>query len=320
MIAIYDNSHLLHDPEYEIYDGAKINYPEVPDRIETIKNSLTQVDGVEFISPKSFDDKLVFELHSKQYVSYLKDTTKQIAPNRDLYPSNFIHDTYAPLTQGTFTAARKAVDTALRGAELVAQGDSLVYSLCRPPGHHAGGNYMGGYCYFNNAAAAANFLSKHGKVAILDIDYHHGNGTQELFYDRDDVLYVSVHADPSLNYPYSHGFEHERGRGKGLGYNQNFIVDKNCGTKPYMATFHQALSKINEFNADFLVVSLGFDGYRDDPIAGFNLSSEDYASIAKYIADVDSPTLLVQEGGYCVEALGELARVFTKNMMQHKNS
>ncbi len=314
--VVYNSSHLLHDPEFELYDGRKSRYPETPDRIETIKTWLEQYGNVEIVNADHGLNKITASLHGSNYEEYFQQISKK-ADSTGLIPSNFIHDTYAPINSDTYKAARGAIDTALTGATLVASGEKLVYSLCRPPGHHAGGNYMGGYCYFNNAAAAANYLSLSGKVAILDIDYHHGNGTQNIFYERADVLYVSIHADPKLNYPYTNGYENENGRDAGLGYNFNLVVAKNCGIRSYMASLEKALKRIRSFKADYLVVSLGFDGYKDDPIAGFGFEKEDYALIAAAISGLMLPSLIVQEGGYCVEVLGELAQAFLKGWHEY---
>lgn len=309
MLVIHDPAHVQHNPQYELYDGVKTSYPEVPDRIEVIASVLKE-DGHKFIAPRTYREDELLGLHTNDYRNYIKVQSHKTASGVDCYPSNFIHDTYAPITAGTFQAAKNALAIALTGADCLLDGISSAYSLCRPPGHHAGDAYMGGYCYFNNAAAAAQRLSRRGKVAILDIDFHHGNGTQQLFYDRDDVLYVSIHADPSLNYPYSAGHTTETGLNQGTGFNRNIVINQHCGPRVYATALQECLQAVRDFTPDYLVVSLGFDGYKDDPIAGFGLDVQDYQAIARQIAQLHVPTLLVQEGGYNIEMLGVLASTF----------
>ena len=306
MLVVYDPNHRQHNPRYELYDGLKTAYPEVPDRIETIAAALRQSEHT-FVAPQRYNTSELLRLHTSGYQSYLRQQSARTPQGTDCYPSNFIHDTYAPITTKTYQAARAALGVALTGADSLLEGHTAVYGLCRPPGHHAGDAYMGGYCYFNNAALAADHLCNHGRVAVLDIDFHHGNGTQQLFYDRDDVLYVSVHADPRLNYPYTNGLETETGAGAGLGFTRNITVPKGCGAQAYLRALHQALQAVSDFSPEYLVVSLGFDGHKDDPIAGFGLDIKDYRVISRRLANLRLPTLLIQEGGYNTEVLGELA-------------
>jgi acetoin utilization deacetylase AcuC-like enzyme len=256
MLVVYSPDHQLHQPQFELYDGQKMPYPEVPDRVQTIAAALQQLPDISWLQPK--DDSDALSLHSSQYMAYLQQISGA-AGMGDVYPSNFIHDTYAPITAGTFAAARVAAYTATTAANEVIGGQKTAYALCRPPGHHAGDGFMGGYCYFNNAAAAAQRLSTQGKVAILDIDFHHGNGTQALFYDRSDVMYVSVHADPATSYPYTHGHATETGTGQGVGLTRNIVVQKNCGWATYKQALMAALQTVTDFAPNYLVVSLGFD-------------------------------------------------------------
>jgi acetoin utilization deacetylase AcuC-like enzyme len=322
MIIVFDEqkTHYSHKPKFELYDGQRSAYPEVPERIENIEKALRSLRDLSWIHEESYSDEVLFSLHEMPYLNYQQTMAEALSGHASVIPSNFIHDTYAPLTSGTYAAARRSLELSLMAAELVAGGQELVYALCRPPGHHAGGNYMGGYCYFNNAALAAQYLSQSGRVAVLDIDFHHGNGTQDLFYERDDVLYVSIHADPVDNYPYTRGFATETGRGPGVGANRNIVIAKNCGPENYMAALVLALESVRQFQPDFLVVSLGFDGYKDDPIAGFGLSARDFREIASQIGELAYPTMLVQEGGYCVEALGELAKSFCLGLMSARQN
>ena len=307
-VVVYDDTHSLHNPTNELYDGVPTKSPETPDRIETIRESLETISEISFQSPQHFSDEDALPLHSNRYTRYVQEISETL--NREeAVPSNYIHDTYAPISAGTWRASRCALNVALSAADYTKNGD-VAYALCRPPGHHAGDAYMGGYCFFNNAAAAANYLSEDGSVVILDIDFHHGNGTQQLFYARRDVTYISIHANPDTNYPYTHGFANETGVTAGRGYNHNLIVEKDCGWDQYEIVLIAALELVREIQPDYLVVSLGFDGYKDDPIAGFGLDAQHYKTIAERISNLDLKTLLVQEGGYCVEAIGNLARTF----------
>jgi len=314
MKIIYSPLHKKHHPSFEVYDGDKSAYPEVPDRIETIVTSLQKEKLGEITSPQSFSIAYTKKIHQKNYVEFLKNTSQQLKPHDNFFASYFITDTYAPFTGGTFMAAKKAVDVALSGAELVKNGEKLAYSLSRPPGHHAGYVNMGGYCYFNNAAIAAQYLSDFGKVTILDIDYHHGNGTQQAFYERDDVLYISLHADPNKKYPYITGFADEVGSGKGKGYNKNYPLPVKTTEKLYQQTLQEALYDMQKFDPTFLVLSAGFDTYEKDPIGSFQLSIPFYQTIGEMITSFAIPTLVIQEGGYYVEDLGKMAVSLVKGL------
>lgn len=301
---------MVHAPSYEIYDGERSSYPEVPDRIETIATVLRKYRQHTFVSPKQFDQKYIEAVHHKNYLRYLRKRSDVLKTDSNFFPSYFMTDTYAPMTSGTFSAAKEAADIVLTGASFLVQGEKLVYSLCRPPGHHADASSMGGYCYINNAAVAAQFLSQKGRAAILDIDYHHGNGTQHMFYDRSDILYVSLHADPSRKYPYISGFRDEIGIGEGKGYNKNYSLPLHTSGNIYRSTLKKGLKYIQKFIPDFLIVSAGFDTYMHDPIGGFKLEVSFYQKIGQDIASLSLPTLLIQEGGYCVKDLGKIAEQF----------
>lgn len=310
---IYSNRHLGHNPPYEIYDGVYTPSAEKPERIESIVSYLKK-NGYKIDSPKHFSTDNIYAIHHKEYVNFLQKRSEGLSGNKVLYPSYFIMDTYTPITSKTYNAALSAVDVALTGAQNIEGGEKIAYGLCRPPGHHAEYKNMGGYCYFNNAAIAANYLSKKGKVAILDIDFHHGNGTQNIFYDRADVLYVSIHADPRFKFPYSSGFEDEKGRGKGLGYNKNYPLALGIGNEEYLKVLDKALKDIQDFNPKYLIVSLGFDTYEKDPIGGFKLTTPFYKIIGEKIKFLNLPTLIVQEGGYAINKLGEMACNFLQGI------
>ncbi|HYM53001.1 MAG TPA: histone deacetylase family protein [Candidatus Dormibacteraeota bacterium] len=226
----------------------------------------------------------------------------------------FCFDTATPIVAGTAAAARAAVDVALTAAQRVVGGEPVGYGLCRPPGHHAARAMLGGYCFYNNAAIVAEWLRGEGgarRVAILDIDYHHGNGTQQIFWDRGDVLYVSLHADPAAAYPYFSGFAAETGGGEGAHLTRNLPLPPGTGLDGYAAALADALDLIAAFEPDApLVLSLGFDTFERDPIGDLALRTTDYGEIGHMIGATGLPVIALQEGGYAVDAIGANAVAF----------
>lgn len=311
---IYAKKHIEHNPPHEIYDGAYEPYAEKPERLTSIVNALRENGIKKFYNPHRFSLRHINKIHQKEYIAFLRRRASQLGENEILHPSYFIMDTYTPITHKTWEAARSSVDVALTGAKFVFEGEKITYALCRPPGHHAESKNMGGYCYFNNAAIAADYLSEQGKVAILDIDFHHGNGIQNIFYNRSDVFYVSIHADPHERFPYSSGFANERGVGVGLGFNKNYPLTLGTSDKQYLPVLAKALKDIQNFNPKFLVVAAGFDTYEKDPIGGFKLMIPFYEVIGRKIANLHLPTLIVQEGGYHIEDLGKIALSFLRGI------
>jgi len=299
MRIIFSANHRQHNPPFEIYDGQMEPYAEKPERIDEAIRILRENNIGRICRPKNFPLKFIAEVHQRDYINYIRDKSKLLKSGEILYPSYYISDTYAPITNGTFEAARTAANGALTGASYLRDGEQMVYCLCRPPGHHAGVKNMGGYCYFNNAAIGAQYLSHFGRVAILDIDFHHGNGIQDIFYQRDDVLYVSIHADPKVKYPYSSGYVSENRE-----FNINYPLPLGTTNQKYLKVFGQALENIRNFGADYLVVSVGFDTYKKDPIGGFKLTTPIYEKIGREIASLNIPILAVQEGGYFVPDFG----------------
>jgi acetoin utilization deacetylase AcuC-like enzyme len=306
MNIIYSDVHNLHQPKFERYDGEDVPYAETAARVDSIVQALQAREFGPLQAPEVFSISHILAIHNKNYVDFLKQKSKVVPEYQQIYPSDFITDSYTPVTKGTFQASVAAVNTALTGAKQIAAGEPVVYSLCRPPGHHAAHHSMGGYCYFNNAAIAAHYLSQYGSVAILDIDYHHGNGTQEAFYERSDVLYVSLHADPNTNYPYTTGFADENGRASGKGYNINIPLPKTTDTESYITVLCGAIKEIENFQPRFLVLSAGFDTYVNDPIGGLHLTKGAYCRIGRHIQEMNLPTLIIQEGGYNINDLGGL--------------
>ena len=216
-------------------------------------------------------------------------------------------DTSAPITETSWRAAKASSDTVLTAQALVADGDDSAFALCRPPGHHAGANYCGGFCYLNNVAIAAQAFIDSGasRVAILDVDYHHGNGTQDIFYDRGDVLFVSIHAHPDSEFPYLMGYPDETGGGDGDGTNLNLAIRKEEGSSAkWLAALDEGLAAIQKFGAEVVLVSLGVDAFEKDPFGGLGLATADYDVIGQRIAALGRPTLFVMEGGYAMDGIG----------------
>jgi acetoin utilization deacetylase AcuC-like enzyme len=216
----------------------------------------------------------------------------------------YLMDLSACIVEGTYAAARASANCALSAAEAVSGGERAAFALCRPPGHHAGRDYAGGYCFINNAAVAANWLSSKGRVALLDIDYHCGNGTQDIFYERSDVLTLSIHADPDFEYPHFWGYSDETGAGTGMGFHKNYPLPKGTDDTRYLEVLEEALATIRRFEPAFLVVSAGMDIYADDPLGTIKVSTDGIGNIGKKIASLDLPSLVVMEGGYANEMLG----------------
>lgn len=315
MLVLFSSDHKRHNPKFEYYNGAKIPYAERPERIEKIVEACREM-GLELkdlkgIRTNKFTDKIEV-LHSKQYIEYLKQTSGQVKNKDHIIPSVFIKDTHTPLTESTYSVALESAELAVEAARRLKLNNSQsIYVLCRPPGHHAEEESMAGYCYFNNIALAANDLSIDGKVAILDIDFHHGNGTQKMFYRRDDVLYVSLHADPKAAFPYQSGFSDELGEAKGAGFNYNIPLPVDTTPKLYLKALNNAIDRINEYKPKYLLISLGFDTFVDDPIGGLGLTEKTYFKIGQILNEhLKYPTLIVQEGGYNIDKLGELAKNF----------
>ena len=216
-------------------------------------------------------------------------------------------DLSACIVAGTYEAALASANCAMSAAEAVANGERSAFALCRPPGHHAGKDYAGGYCFINNASVAANWLSAKGKVAVLDIDYHCGNGTQDIFYDRADVLTISIHADPNFEYPHYAGYANETGSGAGAGFHRNFPLEPSAGTDDarYLSALEEALYLIRQFGPKYLVISAGMDIYAGDPLGTLKVTTEGIREIGRRISALKLATIIVMEGGYNNDALGK---------------
>jgi acetoin utilization deacetylase AcuC-like enzyme len=280
-------------------------------------------------SPEPFDERSLLKVHAANYITYLKTAWKEwnaLGRSHDVLPFAFpvpgmravepqqidgkagfySFDTGAPISKDTWVAVRGSAACALTAQAVISRGEKSAFALCRPPGHHAGIRTAGGYCYVNNAALAAQAFLDSGasRVAILDIDYHHGNGTQEIFYNRADVLFVSIHADPAYEFPYFLGRADEVGIEDGAGFNLNFPLPKGTSFYEWGRALRTACGKVSEYNPDVLVVSLGVDTFERDPISHFKLRTDDYLSIGEIISRLRLPTLFVMEGGYALAEFG----------------
>lgn len=322
----------LHNPQFEINNGEKVVHPENAQRVDVILEALIQ----EGFSPEEVLSRIpmdvLMRVHSPDFVRFLKRASDSLSEGQVLYPDVFLperigvsnnvlaqmgqysFDVYTPVVSGTYQAALGAAAVTLRLVKEVNKGEELVYGLTHPIGHHALPEKMGGYSYFNNAAVAADWLSEKGRVAILDLDFHHGNGTQDIFYRREDVLFASLHVDPQSKFPYYYGFKEEKGVGLGLGFNFNFPMPLGTGEDEYQQNLVKALRRISDFKPKFLVISLGFDTYINDPIGGFKLRTPYYERMARTIKNLNLPTLIVQEGGYDLSALGHNLVSFLKGI------
>ena len=329
MKIFYSDIHLNHAPPFEVYEGGvRMPMLEVPERATRILTALQQTDWAEIHEPADFGLDPILAVHDKDYVSFLASAwTEWLAapPEADfvtdksaLMPATFppggwrhkpegllgrsgyyTMDLAAPIVEGTYRAALASANCALSAADALLRGDHATFALCRPPGHHAGKANCGGYCYLNNAAIAANWLStSKGKVALLDIDYHAGNGTQEIFYDRPDVLTVSIHADPNYEYPHFSGYPDERGTDAGLGFHHNLPLSAGAEDSAYLTTLNIALSHIREFKPEVLVLSAGMDIYDDDPLGKIKVTTNGIAEIGRRVASLGLPTAIIFEGGY----------------------
>ncbi|MFO1327657.1 MAG: histone deacetylase family protein [Rubrivivax sp.] len=331
MLTVYSDRHRLHHGQAELIDGHFVPCFEKPERADWVLARVREVGLGEVLAPRPFGLDPVRRVHRADFVDFLSqawsmwaalgrthDALPLVWPvpslRTDVRPRHvdgllgyYALDAGVPITAGTWTAAQDAVDVALTAADALRQGRRAAFALCRPPGHHAAHAAMGGYCYLNNAAIAVQWLIDQGagRVAVLDVDYHHGNGTQQIFYERGDVFFTSLHGDPAVEYPYFTGYADETGAGAGLGANLNLPLPHGTGwTNGYAAALELALSAIGHFGAELLVVSLGVDTFEHDPISQFRLAGDDYLRIGRRIAALGRPTLFVFEGGYAVDAIG----------------
>jgi acetoin utilization deacetylase AcuC-like enzyme/GNAT superfamily N-acetyltransferase len=328
-----DSIFLVQSEAHDIHHVRDKDYFERPIRIRELRRGLDRLDIFYEGKVKHFADKHILAVHDKDFYHYLKKIARTIKDGEFIYPEVFplrrdirmprdlvsqagyySTDSFTPLSRNALHAARDAVNCALSAAEQIAKGRKLAYALVRPPGHHAESKSFGGFCYLNSTAIAANYLSNNGKVAILDLDYHHGNGQQDIFYQRSDVLTVSIHADPNKEYPHFSGHADETGKGRGKGYNVNYPLPLQQTPTQYMSKLRKALKRIEEFGPEFLVVALGFDTAKGDPTGTWSLNKKDFNELGKIIARASCPILLVQEGGYHTRSLAANAQEFFQGL------
>jgi len=307
---------LVATEKHAIHHVHSRGYFERPARVGALLDAVLPLGLFTEVPTRHFSEKVILAVHDRHFVNYLKTVCTKLDTGRPVYPDTFpirrpdrrprdlpvqagyyCIDSCTPLYCNAYFAAR-ASDVAMTAAEEILAGVPLAYALCRPPGHHAERKVYGGFCYFNNAAIAAHQFSLYGRTAVLDIDFHHGNGTQDIFYSRPDVLTVSIHGHPDNSFPYFSGFTGETGEAAGLGFNYNFPLLPNTIDAGYLKAFDKAVVCIKRFRPDFLVVSVGFDILKGDPTGTFSLSVEVLKIVGQRLARLNIPTLVVQEGGY----------------------
>ncbi len=335
MKVVLSDTHRLHSPEVEVSTSMSHSPFEHAGRVEAIRTALAADQRFEFADPSEWGLDPIEAVHNPGLVRFLAEAwalynaehpgTREVVPDvfamealrRGMSPGReptaiggrvgyWCFETTTPLTEGTYSAARGAVDVALSATQVVLDGAHAAYGLCRPPGHHATTDLYGGYCFFNNAAIAAHHIAATTgtRVTVLDVDYHHGNGTQQIFYERDDVQYVSLHGDPQRAYPYTVGFADETGAGRGLGHNHNYPLPERADDDLFVATLERAGGHISRFGPSVLIVSLGLDTYVTDPICDLAVTTEGFHRCGATVGTWGLPTVVLQEGGYDVSALG----------------
>jgi len=329
MITVFSEDHHLRNVRTELYGGELVSPHECPERAQMVLDRVRSTGLGEVIAPTKAGLEAVLRVHDRQFVEFLAAAWPEwvAAGHRgeaipDCWPARRMSQRcptsitgklgyYAmagetSIGAGTWEAAQAAADVAVSAAGIVSAGARSAFALCRPPGHHAARDLYGGYCFLNNAAIAAQYLRDRGaaRVAILDVDFHHGNGTQDIFYERADVLYLSLHGDPRDAFPYFSGYADEVGSGAGHGYNGNFPLPVGCDFATWRTVLEEALARVQAFRADALVVSLGVDTFAQDPISFFRLQSADFTSYGRMIGAAALPTLFVFEGGYAVAEVG----------------
>ena len=329
MKTIYSKNHILRNSKTELYGGELVKPFERPERMDYILREIKSRKLGPILDPTVTDLEIIYKVHKRDYVEFLNNAWQEwlalglkgeALPT--VWPSRSMNSNEIPtfiegklgyyclanetsISQGTVEGAYEAVKVVLTATEMLEQEKS-IFALCRPPGHHASKDQYGGYCFFNNIAIAAEKLIEKGanRIFILDIDFHHGNGTQAIFYDRSDVFFVSLHGDPLEAFPHFLGHANEQGTGEGKGYNCNYPMPPGTTYETWTKVLDEAISKIQTFKPDALLVSLGVDTYENDPISFFKLQSNDFFDVGRKIASINLPTLFVMEGGYAIKEIG----------------
>lgn len=327
MKAFFAEEQKRHNPKMFLSSGAPQPNPEQPERVERLLAGAIEA-GCQIVRPRSHGLGPIAAVHTPEYIEFVQNifrrwqhiegASEEVIPNihplarQGRYPASAVGqagyhmaDTACPISAETWDSACWSAWTAVEAAQAVLGGERAAYALCRPPGHHAFADVAGGFCFLNNSGIAAQHLLSAGKrVAILDVDLHHGNGTQGMFYARADVLTVSLHADPVRFYPFFWGHADERGEGPGLGYNLNLPLSRKTGDAGFLEALAMALRRIEAYAPDALVVALGLDAFEGDPFGGLSVSTSGFARIAEAIAGLRLPSVIVQEGGYLCDELG----------------
>jgi acetoin utilization deacetylase AcuC-like enzyme len=330
MKIFYDPVQKNHVLTHEIISGKRFRHHEKRSRIDMIVRSIKAAKTFDFVVPEPVPREVLATVHDADYLCFL-EASERAAQDEIIWPyvfpcdsrialknpanprtaGNFCFDVGTPIMRDTWSAANAAASGAYAAACQVARTGETAYALARPPGHHASQNKFGGYCYLNNAAIAARYLSQFGKVLLVDFDFHHGNGTQSIFYDTSDVFYMSLHADPTDEYPYFTGHADERGVDEGFGFNLNIPLEKYCGFDVYFDAFRHGIDRaFAKIQPDFLVISAGFDIANLDPLGHFGLSFDDFHTLGREFRSLNRKTVIVQEGGYLVENLGRNVESF----------
>lgn len=329
MKVVSSEAHAQHFPKGELSGGVLVRPFECPERWQFIVDELNRRNLADFIKPNALNMQSVLGVHSKEFVHFLEvawsewqaagfagDAIPTVFPARRMQQRTpdfidgklgyFSMAVETAITSGTWEAACSSAACAQTAQKLIVNGDSVAFALCRPPGHHAASDLYGGYCFLNNAAIAAQGFLDDGaqRVAIFDVDFHHGNGSQDIFYQRDDVLFLSLHGDPVDAFPHFLGYADEKGGGAGQGYNFNYPMPPGTPYSKWFTAFQEAVAQIKHYKPEVLIISLGVDTFKDDPISFFKLDSTDFTHYGAELAKLGLPTLFVMEGGYAVQEIG----------------
>jgi acetoin utilization deacetylase AcuC-like enzyme len=349
MKAFFTDDQLLHDPQQFMRLGRIAKPTDLPSRAHALRDALAAC-GIALHVPKDVGRAPLLDVHSTAYLDFLESAYGQwrelslpgvepgieVLPNLSPYVSGtpgverppcpstslvaragyYVSDLACPIGPNTWRSVLRCAHSAVAAADEVLDSGDVAYALCRPSGHHAHRDRAGGFCYVNNSAVAAQRLRRrHARVAVLDVDAHHGDGTQSIFYARADVLTVSTHADPNGYYPFYTGYEHERGVGPGQGCNLNLPLAHGSGNAAFLSAVDRGVDAVGAFAAQALVVPLGFDTYRDDPISVLRLDLDAYRDLGARIGALRLPTVVVQEGGYRVPAIGVALENFLQGLL-----
>ncbi|MCY4148994.1 MAG: histone deacetylase family protein [Gammaproteobacteria bacterium] len=329
MKTVYAEDHKLRNSKTELYGGQLVSPFESPERMEYVLKQIHETGLGEIIKPREFSMNPILRIHDSRFVDFLETcwekwksvgyegeaipTIQPVRGMRQCIPEHvegqlgyFSLSIETSISEGTWEAVLASARVALTAQDLMKEGHNAAFALCRPPGHHAAADMFGGYCFFNNAAVCAQaFLDQGARmVAILDVDFHHGNGTQSIFYDRKDVMYLSLHGDPEHAFPHFLGYADESGIDLGDGFNHNYPMPPDTTYSKWFEALEDACSKIKAYAPDALVVSLGVDTFEEDPISFFKLKSDDFRHYGRYLGKLALPTLFIMEGGYAIEKIG----------------